>query len=129
MHEAGSAGTRSDLEDRFMALVRGAKLPEPIVNTHVRGIEADFRWGDFCVEIDGPGICGRRRAPRTRPSRRGSRAMASRSCGSPRRRSIANRARSYESSRRISLPDAVRGSESTTVIDFGTLKRASFVAA
>jgi very-short-patch-repair endonuclease len=55
MHEAGSAGTRSDLEDRFMTLVRGAKLPEPIVNTHVEGVEVDFRWGDYCVEVDGPG--------------------------------------------------------------------------
>jgi hypothetical protein len=54
MHEAGSAGTRSSLEDRFVALVRGAKLPEPVINTHIRGIEVDFRWGDYCVEVDGP---------------------------------------------------------------------------
>ena len=55
MHEAGSVGTRSDLEDRFMALLRGGKLPEPIVNTHIHGVEVDFRWGDYCVEVDGPG--------------------------------------------------------------------------
>src|SRR4051794_39167854 len=55
MHSSGSTGTRSDLEDRFMALVRGAKLPEPVINTHIHGVEVDFRWGDQCVEIDGPG--------------------------------------------------------------------------
>ena len=55
MHEAGSAGTRSELEDRFMRLVRGARLPEPVINTHIHGVEADFRWGDYCVEVDGPG--------------------------------------------------------------------------
>jgi very-short-patch-repair endonuclease len=54
MHLAGSAGTRSNLEDRFMALVREARLPEPVINTHIHGIEVDFRWGDYCVEIDGP---------------------------------------------------------------------------
>jgi very-short-patch-repair endonuclease len=55
MHLAGSAGTRSDLEDRFLALVRGARLPEPVINTHIHGVEVDFRWGDYCVEVDGPG--------------------------------------------------------------------------
>lgn len=54
MHLAGSAGTRSDLEDRFMELVRAARLPEPIINTRIHGVEPDFRWGGFCVEIDGP---------------------------------------------------------------------------
>jgi very-short-patch-repair endonuclease len=54
MHLAGSAGTRSNLEDRFVALVRGARLPEPVINTHIHGVEVDFRWGDYCVEVDGP---------------------------------------------------------------------------
>jgi hypothetical protein len=54
MYEAGSAGTRSDLEDRFLQLVRGAHLPEPIIGTHFHGIEVDFRWGELCVAIDGP---------------------------------------------------------------------------
>jgi very-short-patch-repair endonuclease len=54
MHLAGSAGTRSDLEDRFMALVRVERLPEPVINTHIHGVEVDFRWGRLCVEIDGP---------------------------------------------------------------------------
>jgi very-short-patch-repair endonuclease len=54
MHLAGSAGTRSDLEDRFLTLVRSARLREPVINTHIHGIEVDFRWGDLCVEVDGP---------------------------------------------------------------------------
>src|SRR3954452_14409831 len=54
MHLAGSAGTRSDLEDRFMTLVRAARLPEPVINTHIHGVEVDVRWGAFCVELDGP---------------------------------------------------------------------------
>jgi very-short-patch-repair endonuclease len=54
MHLAGSAGTRSNLEDRFMELVRGARLPEPVINTRVFGVEVDFRWHEFCVEVDGP---------------------------------------------------------------------------
>ena len=35
-------------------------MPEPgrrssrIINTHILGIEVDFRWGDYCVAVDGP---------------------------------------------------------------------------
>jgi very-short-patch-repair endonuclease len=67
-HAAGSAGTRSDLEDRFLALVSAARLPPPLVNVHVptaaRQIEVDFYWPDqrLCVEVDGPGHS----RPRTR---------------------------------------------------------------
>lgn len=53
LHESGSAGTRSGLEDRFLKLVRGARLPEPIINTHHLGFELDFRWPGLNVEIDG----------------------------------------------------------------------------
>ncbi len=55
MHSAGSAGTRSSLEDRFMAIVRAAGIKMPIINTHVEGIEVDFRWNRLCFEIDGSG--------------------------------------------------------------------------
>jgi predicted transcriptional regulator of viral defense system len=53
-HAQGSAGTRSELEDRFLATWTG---PEPKVNTKVHGIEVDFHWPDqdLVVEIDGPG--------------------------------------------------------------------------
>jgi very-short-patch-repair endonuclease len=61
MHAAGSASTRSKLEDRFLKLVRGAGLPEPAINTRFLGFEVDFRWPGLCVEIDGPGH-GRPRA-------------------------------------------------------------------
>ena len=54
MYLAGSAGTKSDLEDRFLKLVRAAKLPEPIINTHIHTVEVDCRWGTLCVEVDGP---------------------------------------------------------------------------
>jgi predicted transcriptional regulator of viral defense system len=54
-HASGSAGTRSDLEDRFLAEI--AERAEPRVNTRVEGIEVDFYWPDqsLVVEIDGPG--------------------------------------------------------------------------
>lgn len=52
-HAAGSAGTRSDLEDQFLATIAS----EPRVNERVEGIEVDFYWPDqnLVVEIDGPG--------------------------------------------------------------------------
>jgi hypothetical protein len=58
-HDDGSAGTRSDLEDRFLALVRSAGLPPPLTNVALdldgRHIEVDFRWSSLCVEVDGDG--------------------------------------------------------------------------
>jgi hypothetical protein len=57
LNAAGSAGTRSDLEDAFLALVIAAGLPEPLVNTPFLDVEPDFRWPDsrLVVEVDGPG--------------------------------------------------------------------------
>ena len=53
-HAAGSAGTRSALEDEFLAQWQG---PPPLVNTKLHGIEVDFHWPDrnLVVEVDGPG--------------------------------------------------------------------------
>jgi hypothetical protein len=50
-HAAGSAGTRSYTEDRFLETWQG---PEPLVNTK---IEVDMYWPDqnLVVEVDGPG--------------------------------------------------------------------------
>ncbi|WP_028064935.1 type IV toxin-antitoxin system AbiEi family antitoxin domain-containing protein [Solirubrobacter soli] len=57
LNASGSAGTRSDLEDAFLAIVDGAGLPEPLVNTPTLDVEPDFRWSDrrLVVEVDGPG--------------------------------------------------------------------------
>jgi very-short-patch-repair endonuclease len=63
-HASGSAGTKSALEDQFLARVRDQGLPEPLVNTRVDGLEVDFLWpeSNLIVEVDGPG----HRRPRTR---------------------------------------------------------------
>jgi hypothetical protein len=53
LYEAGSAGTRSDLEDRFLELVAG--FPVPLVNMEHLGYEVDFHWPEqrLVVEVDG----------------------------------------------------------------------------
>jgi hypothetical protein len=61
MHNTGSAGTKSDLEDRFLAQVQLAGLEPPLVNAGVRTphqqFEVDFLWPDkkLVVEVDGHG--------------------------------------------------------------------------
>ena len=64
LNATGSAGTRSDLEDRFLALTSRSGLPEPLVNTQIENLEVDFHWPDrnLIVEVDGPGYT----RPRTR---------------------------------------------------------------
>jgi hypothetical protein len=54
--DAGSAGTKSALEDAFLALLP-KDVPEPLVNTQHEGLEVDCRWRDrkLVVEVDGPG--------------------------------------------------------------------------
>ena len=56
-HLGGSAGTRSDNEDRFLSMIRAAGSPEPVVNETIGELEVDFHWPDdkLVVEIDGPG--------------------------------------------------------------------------
>jgi Protein of unknown function (DUF559) len=56
LNKAGSAGTCSDSEDRFLLLTSNSGLPEPLVNTKIEEIEVDFRWPDrnLIVEVDGP---------------------------------------------------------------------------
>jgi hypothetical protein len=55
LNAAGSAGIKSRPEKAFLSLLDG--LREPLVNTHVHGVEPDFHWPDLklAVEIDGPG--------------------------------------------------------------------------
>ncbi|MDA0159460.1 endonuclease domain-containing protein [Solirubrobacter ginsenosidimutans] len=57
LNAAGSAGTKSDLEDAFLALLGSVGFAEPLVNTHVEGEEADCCWPDrrLIAEVDGPG--------------------------------------------------------------------------
>jgi very-short-patch-repair endonuclease/predicted transcriptional regulator of viral defense system len=54
-HNAGSTWTRSELEERMLALCRRAGLPAPLVNQVVAGWEVDFLWPDqrLAVETDG----------------------------------------------------------------------------
>jgi len=49
------AMTRSEAEERFLALVRTAQLPAPRVNVRLHGYEVDFCWRahGVVVEIDG----------------------------------------------------------------------------
>jgi hypothetical protein len=67
MHASGSAGTKSDLEDRFLAQLP-TSLPSPLVNAGVQTphklIEVDFVWPTerLCIEVDGHG----HERPRTR---------------------------------------------------------------
>jgi very-short-patch-repair endonuclease len=53
--QRGPAMTRSEAEERFLALIRSAQLPEPEVNVRVHGHEVDFLWRTrrLVVEIDG----------------------------------------------------------------------------
>jgi Transcriptional regulator, AbiEi antitoxin len=68
LNALGSAGTKSDPEDRALALAREAGLPEPLPNVKVpaggRHIEVDLYWPELalCAEVDGPG----HERPRTR---------------------------------------------------------------
>jgi hypothetical protein len=57
LNAAGSAGTRSDLEDRFLDLTSRSGLPEPLVNARVEDLEVDFHWPQqkLVIEVDGPG--------------------------------------------------------------------------
>ena len=55
-HLKGSAGTKSEKEDLFHALL-GDRLPKPIANVKVLGHEVDAYWPEFrlIAEVDGPG--------------------------------------------------------------------------
>lgn len=55
IHTPGTTRTRSRLEERFLALCRAHKLPQPLVNSRVAGLEVDFLWRAerLVVETDG----------------------------------------------------------------------------
>ena len=54
-HRAGTTRTRSELEERVLALCRRADLPAPEVNAPVEGFTVDFAWRaqKLIVETDG----------------------------------------------------------------------------
>jgi very-short-patch-repair endonuclease len=56
--------TRSEAEERFLALLRSAELPLPELNVLVDGYEVDFLWRDhqLVVEVDGFRFHSSRRA-------------------------------------------------------------------
>lgn len=58
------AVTRSEAEERLLALIRQAQLPLPAVNARVAGYEVDFWWRRerFVVEVDGFRFHSTRRA-------------------------------------------------------------------
>jgi hypothetical protein len=60
-HTPGSTRTRSELEERFLALCHRYDLPHPLVNHVVEGHECDFVWPDarVIVETDGWAAHGR----------------------------------------------------------------------
>jgi very-short-patch-repair endonuclease len=63
-HTPGSTRTRSELEEKMLALCDEAALPRPAVNTELLGHEADFAWPAerLIVETDGWQAHGTRRA-------------------------------------------------------------------
>lgn len=56
--------TRSEAEERMLALIRSAQLPAPNVNVRLLGYEVDFHWPAHClvVEVDGFRFHSTRRA-------------------------------------------------------------------
>ena len=59
-HLAGSTWTRSELEERMLALCRRADLPAPAVNTHLLGFEVDFSWEPQRLAVETDGWAGHR---------------------------------------------------------------------
>jgi REase_MTES_1575 len=55
LYTAGSTVTRSEMEERFLALCDDHGIPRPQVNTRIEGEEVDFVWRDarLIVEVDG----------------------------------------------------------------------------
>jgi very-short-patch-repair endonuclease len=55
LYTAGTTPTRSEMEERFLALCDAHDLARPNVNTRIEGEEVDFAWRDrrLIVEVDG----------------------------------------------------------------------------
>jgi very-short-patch-repair endonuclease len=63
-HRAGSTATRNDFEERFLAICRRHRLPQPEVNVPLLDYVVDFFWASarLIVEVDGRATHGTRRA-------------------------------------------------------------------
>jgi very-short-patch-repair endonuclease len=63
-HAIGSTVTRSELEERFLALCRSRRLPQPAVNVPLHGYIVDFLWppARLIAEVDGRATHGTSRA-------------------------------------------------------------------
>jgi very-short-patch-repair endonuclease len=63
-HRIGSTLTRSELEERFLALCRHRGIPQPDVNVPLLDYVVDFLWPErgLVVEVDGRGSHDTRRA-------------------------------------------------------------------
>ena len=44
--------TRSELEDRFLMLCRAHRIPRPLVNEEVAGLEVNFFWPSARLAVD-----------------------------------------------------------------------------
>jgi len=63
-HRAGLTATRNDFEERFLALCRRDRLPQPEVNVPLLDYVVDFFWLEarLIVELDGRATHDTRRA-------------------------------------------------------------------
>lgn len=63
-HAVGATATRNDFEERFLALCRRHRLPQPGVNVPLLDYVVDFLWPEarLVIEVDGRGTHGTRRA-------------------------------------------------------------------
>ena len=62
--DGDAAITRSEAEERLLALLRASRLPAPLTNQRATGCEVDFLWPEqrFIVEVDGFAFHGSRAA-------------------------------------------------------------------
>ena len=63
-HRAGSTASRNEFEERFLALSRNHRLPQPVVNVPLLDYVVDFLWPQarLVVELDGRATHGTHRA-------------------------------------------------------------------
>jgi very-short-patch-repair endonuclease len=63
-HAVGTTATRNNFEERFLAICRNRRLPQPEINVPLLDYVVDFLWRDvnLIVEVDGRGTHGTRRA-------------------------------------------------------------------